>query len=96
MAAYSAGGTKVTFSTDEGSAHKVEGVTTLGSATVSVGLADSLEDMYLAVKNPLGGGATIMASYAVEGTGASATDALDEIGADDWQEGLTIELAFAF
>ena len=95
-AAYSAGGTKVTFSTDEGSAHKVEGVTTLGSATVSVGLADSLEDMYLAVKNPLGGGATIMASYAVEGTGASATDALDEIGADDWQEGLTIELAFAF
>ena len=95
-AAYSAGGTKVTFSTDEGSAHKVEGVTTLGSATVSVGLADSLEDMYLAVSNPLGGGATIMASYAVEGTGASATDALDEIGADDWQEGLTIELAFAF
>jgi hypothetical protein len=52
--------------------------------------------MYLAVSNPIGTGATIMASYALEGTGAKNTDAKDEIGAGDWQEGLTVQLKFAF
>jgi hypothetical protein len=91
-AAYSAGGTSVTFSTDEANAHKLEGSATVGSATVSAGLADSLEDMYLAVSQSLGGGATIMASYAID----ENTDATDEVGAGDWQEGLTVELKFAF
>jgi hypothetical protein len=91
-AAYSAGGTAVTFSTDEATVNKVEGSTTIGAATVSAGLADNFDDMYLAVSNSLGGGATIMASYAVDG----GTDAKDEVGAGDWQEGLTVELKFAF
>ena len=91
-AAYSAGGTSVTFKTDEASANSVEGSTTIGAATVSAGLADSFDDMYLAVSNSLGGGATIMASYAVDG----GNDALDEVGAGDWQEGLTVELSFSF
>jgi hypothetical protein len=95
-AKYSAGGSTVTVSTDEGSDNKIEGSTTLGGATVNLGLTDKLEDMYLAVKNPLGGGASIMASYAVEGTGADGTDGLDEIGGPDYQEGLTVELSFTF
>ncbi|MDG2299031.1 MAG: porin [Planktomarina sp.] len=91
-AAYSAGGTAVTFSTDEASVNKLEGSTTIGAATVSAGLADNFDDMYLAVSNSLGGGAAIMASYAVDG----GTPAADEVGAGDWQEGLTVELTFAF
>ena len=91
-AAYSAGGTSVTFSTDESSANKLEGSTTMGAATVSAGLADDFDDMYLAVSQSLGGGAAIMASYAVDG----GSPAGDEVGAGDWQEGLTVELTFAF
>jgi hypothetical protein len=92
-AAWTSGATSVTFSTDEASANKVEGSTTLGAGvTVAAGLADAFEDMYLAVTTDLGGGASILASYAVDGGG----DAGDEVGAGDWQEGLTVELKFAF
>ena len=93
-AVYAAGGSTVTFKTDEATQNSVEGTMTMGAATVSAGLADNLEDMYLAVSNPLGGGATIMASYAIDGTGSG--DAKDEVGAGDWQEGLTVELSFKF
>jgi len=98
-AVYTAGGSTVTLKTDEDSANSVEGSTTLGGATVYAGLADGLSDMYLAVSNPLGGGATLKASYAVDGNKTletGNTDALDEVGAGDWQEGLTVELSFAF
>ena len=93
-AAYTGAGTTLTVKTDEDKNNSVEGTMTLGAATVSAGLSDKLNDMYLAVSNPLGGGATIMASYAIDGTGSA--DAKDEIGAGDWQEGLTVELKFAF
>jgi len=93
-AAYSAGGVAVTFKTDEATNNSVEGSATLGAATVYAGLADNLEDMYLAVSNPLGGGATIMASYAIDGD--TSKNAGDEVGAGDYQEGLTVELKFAF
>jgi outer membrane protein OmpU len=93
-AAYSAGGTSVTFKTDESTNNSVEGSTVMGAATVSAGLADNLEDMYLAVSNPLGGGATIMASYAIDADGSA--HAADEVGAGDYQEGLTVELSFKF
>ena len=98
-AVYTAGGSTVTLKTDEDSANSVEGSTTLGGATVYAGLADGLSDMYLAVSNPLGGGATLKASYAVDGNKTletGNTDALDEVGAGEWQEGLTVELSFAF
>jgi len=84
----------VTFKTNQDTENSVEGSATMGAATVFAGLADNLEDMYLAVSNPLGGGATIMASYAIDGTGSKS--AKDEIGAGDYQEGLTVELKFAF
>ena len=93
-AAYSAGGTSVTFKTDEATNNSVEGSATLGGATVFAGLSDNLEDMYLAVSNPLGGGASIMASYAIDKDGSA--NAADEVGAGDYQEGLTVELSFKF
>jgi len=95
-AVWTSGATSVTFATDENSDNSVEGSTTLGAATVSAGLDDYHGDMYLAVSNPIGTGATLVASYATEGTGAKNTDAEDEIGAGNWQEGLTVELKFAF
>ena len=93
---WTSGDTSVTFATDENSDNSVEGSTMLGAAKVSAGLDDYLGDMYLAVSNPIGTGATLVASYALEGTGAKNTDAKDEIGAGNWQEGLTVELKFAF
>ena len=68
-AVWTSGDTSVTFATDENSDNSVEGSTKLGAATVSAGLDDYLGDMYLAVSNPIGTGATLMASYAIEGTG---------------------------
>jgi hypothetical protein len=91
-AVWTSGDTSVTFKTDEASAYSVEGSTALGAATLSAGLADELNDMYISVSNPLGGGATIMASYAVDEGSAAG----DEVGGPDLQEGLTIELKFAF
>jgi hypothetical protein len=93
-AAWTSGDTKVTFATDEGSDNKIEGSTKLGAATLTAGLTDKLKDMYITVSNPLGGGASIFASYAIDGEGS--TDNKDEIGGPDYQEGLTIELKFAF
>ena len=96
---WTSGDTSVTFATDENSDNSVEGSTKLGGATVYAGLDDFLGDMYLAVSNPIGSeatAATLVASYATEGTGANATDAKDEIGAGNWQEGLTLELKFSF
>jgi hypothetical protein len=98
-AVWTSGATTVTFKTDENSNNSVEGTTTLGTASVSAGLSDYLEDMYLSVSNPLGGGASIMASYAIDGNDGVAGgsgDAADEVGGPDLQEGLTIELKFAF
>jgi len=71
----------------------------LGAATVAAGMTDYLEDMYLSVTNPLGGGASIMASYAIDGddgVAAGSGSAGDEVGGPDLQEGLTVELKFAF
>ena len=96
-AVWTSGDTSVTFATDEGSDNKVEGSTKLGAATLAAGLTDSLNDMYISVTNPLGGGATIMASYAIDKKVADGgTDQSDEVGGPDLQEGLTVELKFAF
>jgi hypothetical protein len=98
-AAWTSGDTKVTFATDENSDNKIEGSTKLGAATIAAGMTDYLEDMYLSVTNPLGGGASIMASYAIDGNDGVAGgsgDAKDEVGGPDLQEGLTVELKFAF
>jgi hypothetical protein len=49
------------------------------------------DEYYVGATYDLGGGASILASYAV-----GATNADDEIGAPDYQEGLTIEASFSF
>jgi hypothetical protein len=98
-AVWTSGDTSVTFKTDEDSKNSVEGSTKMGAATVAAGMTDYLEDMYLSVTNPLGGGASIMASYAIDGddgVAGGSSDAVDEVGGPDLQEGLTIELKFAF
>ena len=99
-AVWTSGDTAVTFKTDEDSNNSVEGSTKLGAATVAAGMTDYLEDMYLSVTNPLGGGASIMASYAIDGddgvAAGSSKSSNDEIGGPDLQTGLTVELKFAF
>jgi hypothetical protein len=98
-AVWTSGDTSVTFKTDEDSKNSVEGSTKMGAATVAAGMTDYLEDMYLSVTNPLGGGASIMASYAIDGddgVAGGSSSAADEVGGPDLQEGLTIELKFAF
>jgi len=98
-AVWTSGATTVTFKTDENSNNSVEGTTTMGAAKVSAGLSDYMEDMYLSVSNPIGAGATLMASYAIDGddlVAGGSSAAADEVGTPDFQEGLTIELKFAF
>ncbi|MFG5384922.1 porin [Yoonia sp. R2-816] len=50
------------------------------------------EDYYVAATYDLGGGAELLVSYAED----DDNDNEDEIGADDYQNGTTIELSFAF
>ena len=52
--------------------------------------------MYLAVSNPIGTGATIHAIDGDDGAVGGSSAAADEVGTPDLQEGLTIELKFAF
>jgi len=94
-AVWTSGDTSVTFATDEGSDNKIEGSTKLGAATLKAGMTDKLKDMYLQVSNPLSESAAIMASYAIDGA-TGGTDAKDEVGGPDLQEGLTLELTFKF
>ena len=93
-AAYSAGGVTATFKTSEADNNSLEGTIAVSdNVAVAAGATDSFDDIYLSVTNTLGGGATIMASYAVDGAN---NDAADEVGGPDLQEGLTVELKFAF
>jgi hypothetical protein len=93
-AAYSAGGVTATFKTSEADNNSLEGTIAVSdNVAVAAGATDSFDDIYLSVTNTLGGGATIMASYAVDGAN---NDAGDEVGGPDLQEGLTVELKFAF
>jgi hypothetical protein len=93
-AAYAAGGVTATFKTSEADNNSLEGTIAVSdNVAVAAGATDSFDDIYLSVTNTLGGGATIMASYAVDGAN---NDAADEVGGPDLQEGLTVELKFAF
>jgi hypothetical protein len=93
-AAYAAGGVTATFKTSEADNNSLEGTIAVSdNVAVAAGATDSFDDIYLSVTNTLGGGATIMASYAVDG---ATNDAGDEVGGPDLQEGLTVELKFAF
>ena len=54
---------------------------------------DGGEDTYAGVTYDLGGGASMLASYANDNDN---DDDDDEVGAKDYKEGMTFQLSFAF
>ena len=61
--------------------------------TAYAGLVDAGDDMYVAGSVALGEGATLLVSYVDTGDTSNADD---EIGPNDYQEGATVELGFSF
>ena len=61
--------------------------------TAYAGVVDAGDDMYVAASVALGEGATLLVSYVNTG---DTTNADDEIGPNDYQEGATVELGFSF
>lgn len=92
-ATYADGPVSVTLSTDEGDDWALEGSYDVGNGIMAyAGVADAGEDFYVAGTYDLGSGASLLVSYADDGD----VDSEDEIGANDYQEGATVELSFAF
>ena len=61
--------------------------------TAYAGLVDAGDDMYVAGSVALGEGATLLVSYVDTGDTSNADD---EVGPNDYQEGATVELGFSF
>ena len=61
--------------------------------TAFAGVVDAGDDMYVAASVALGGDATLLVSYVDTGDTSNADD---EIGPNDYQEGATVELGFKF
>jgi outer membrane protein OmpU len=61
--------------------------------TAYAGVVDAGDDMYVAASVALGEGATLLVSYVDTGDTSNADD---EIGPNDYQEGATVELGFSF
>ena len=61
--------------------------------TAYAGVVDAGDDMYVAGSVALGEGATLLVSYVDTGDTSNADD---EIGPNDYQEGATVELGFSF
>lgn len=62
---------------------------------VYAGLADAGDDIYVGGTYDLGGGASLLISYADDGNLDSGS-ADDEIGAQEYQNGMTVEVSFEF
>ena len=58
-----------------------------------IGADDGVEDTYAGLSYDLGGGASLLASYADDNDN---DDSDDEVGAKDYKEGMTFQLSFAF
>jgi len=72
---------------------RLEATYALGNGMIVLaGTDEGGDDYYGGVKFDMGGGANLLATYAVDETGDSA----DEIGNGDYQEGMTVELTLAF
>lgn len=92
-AAYAAGAVAIEVSTDESDMWAVEGSYDMGNGlTVLGGAADGGDTMYVAGSYDLGGGAALLASY----VDTDAVNADDEYGANDYQNGMTVEVSFSF
>ncbi len=91
---YADGPISVTVNTDESDDWGLEGSYDVGNGlVVYAGLDDAGEDYYLGGEYDLGGGASLLVSFAEDD---DADNGDDEIGAQDYQEGTTIELSFEF
>lgn len=92
-ATYENGPVSFTVATDESDDWKAEGSYDVGNGlTVFAGVADGGEDSYIAATYGLGGGAELLVSFADDGD----DDAGDEVGANDYQVGTTVEISFEF
>lgn len=93
---YAEGPFSVKANTDESEDWGLEGSYDVGNGLVIyAGVVDAGEDMYVGGAYDLGGGASLSISYADDGDGDEATGD-DDIGAQDYQVGTTVEVSFAF
>jgi len=93
-AAYAAGAVAIEASTDESDSWALEGSYDMGNGmVVYAGTDDGGNDYYVAGAYDLGGGANVLVSYGVDGNNNN-TD--DEIGANAYQAGTTVEVGFTF
>ncbi|MDG1407119.1 MAG: porin [Octadecabacter sp.] len=92
-ATYASGPVSFTANTDESDDWGMQGSYDAGNGLVIfAGLSDGGEDTYVAGTYDLGSGASLLVSFADDGD----NDAGDEVGANDYQHGTTIEVSLDF
>ena len=92
-ATYASGPLSFTANTDESDDWGMQGSYDAGNGLVIfAGLSDGGEDTYVAGTYDLGSGASLLVSFADDGD----ADAGDEVGANDYQHGTTVEVSFDF
>lgn len=91
---YAAGAIAVNANYDSNEDWELTGSYDVGNGiTAYAGLVDAGDDMYVAGSVALGEGATLLVSYVDTGDTSNADD---EVGPNDYQEGATVELGFSF
>lgn len=91
---YVSGPIAVNANYDSGQDWELTGSYDVGNGiTAYAGVVDAGDDMYVAASVALGEGATLLVSYVNTGDTSNADD---EIGPNDYQEGATVELGFSF
>ena len=91
---YAEGAMGLTVATDESNDWNVDVSYDMGNdMNLFIGADDGGEDTYAGLSYDLGGGASLLASYADD---SDNDDSDDEVGAKDYKEGMTFELSFAF
>lgn len=95
-AAYAQGPVTASVSFDSTDDWSLEGSYDVGNGlVVYAGMVDAGDDLYIGGAYDLGGGASLLVSYADDGDGDEA-DGDDDIGANDYQVGTTVEVSFEF
>ena len=76
----------------DGSYDLGNGLTVIGGAEEQSGVSGASADYYVGAKYDLGGGASVVMTYADDADNSAG----DEIGAGDYKDGVTVEVSFAF
>ncbi|MCW1951324.1 MAG: porin [Octadecabacter sp.] len=93
-ATYANGPVSVTVETDENDDWSLEGSYDAGNGIMAyAGVVDAGDDFYVAGTYDLGSGASLLVSFVEDGGTANGDD---EVGANDYQIGTTVEVSFAF